>query len=465
MAERYQLQISEKQAPAAALRGYGNNAAAVGGALSGLGKGVEGLGAWLQERQDKWDAASVMNAQTEFARRMSYYLDNPQTGAMVKRKGGLARGLTGDTDRYADQVAAEIAGQLENDRQKAVFQSGIAKAKMPYFKQASRHEAGELEKHRKQAFEASMATAANDYLKSMDSADRQQAVSMAERAIRSQYQGAPEEYIQKAVDEAKSGMAAQWVAQVAQDDPRSALALLKDESLGILPEARAKLEAQIKPKAEIYEVQEIADGLIAKYPQGTEQELYDYVRKHYEGQKEEKIISAVKARVNERHIKEDNEERALYKQQKEYYQGLLAGMLNGEYPTQEQIALDVETGKLDAQHGWQLNSMIGTMATAAGTRKRLEKAMPGWNGMTAEQQDEAVMRAMPDGPTRAEHEAEAARLLEMALNSGITDKEFEAEVKASAGNMRITRREAAEFLGLRGKMGKEQSAFLSLQQV
>ncbi|MBQ9564594.1 MAG: transglycosylase SLT domain-containing protein, partial [Synergistaceae bacterium] len=459
MANRYQLQIGERQTPAAALRGYGNNAAAVGGALSGLGKGIEGVGDWLQKRQDKWDAASVMNAQTEFARRMSDYMDNPETGATVKRKGGLAQGLTKDTDAYADQVAAEIAGKLENDRQKAVFRSGIARAKMPYFNQASRHEARELEVHRKQAFDAAMAVANKEYLQSTDNADRERAVEKAANAIRSQYFGAPAEYINQAIDETRSGMAAQWVAKVAQDDPRAALILLKGGSLGLLPETRNKLEGQIKPKAEIYEIQSIADELIAKYPQGTEQGLYDYVRKRYEGEKEEKILSAVKARVNERKINESNEETALRKAQKETFDNYVAGMLNGEYPTHEQIQDDVNSGRMDSEHGWRLNNMLGTMATAAGTRKRLEKT-PGWNNLKDWQQDEAVMRAMPDGPTDAEHNAAAGWLLEMAFDSGVTDSEFEAEVKATLGNMRITRREAAELRGLRGKMTKEQSAFV-----
>lgn len=462
MADRYRLQADEKQTPAAFGRVYDGNGAIIGGALGGLGKGVEGWGLWLQERQDKWDAATVMNAQTEFARRMTDYLDNPETGATVKRKFGAANGLTKDTDKFADKTARDISAMLDNDRQRAVFKSGIDRAKMPYIRQSSSHEARELEAFRKQAFEANIAAAGDMYIRGADNPEiREQAVGMAANAIRSQYFGADEKYIRRAIDETRSGMAAQYVAKAARDDPRAALEMLKDESLGLLPETRDKLEAQIKPRAEIYEIQEIADELAQKYPQGDERELYDYVRRHYEGEKEEKIISAVKARVNERKINEDNEERALREQQSDNYDNYLAAMLRGEYPTHEQLERAVADGTLDARHGWQLSNMLGTMATAAGTRKQLAKTIPGWNGMTESEQDEAVMKAMPDGPTKREHEAEVSRLLKTAFDSGVTDSEFKSDVNNSLGNMRITRREAAEFLGLRGKMGQEQKAFLN----
>ena len=462
MAERYQLKVAEGQVPSAFLRSYNNGSAGqVGAAWGQVGGELGKWGAWLKERQDKWDAATVMNAQTEFARRMSERLDHPETGWTVTRKGSASLHMTEDTDAYADKVAQEISEMLENDQQRAVFNSGIAKAKLPYMRQASTHEARELEVHHKQAFEANIAAANDCYLRGADSPElRQQAVDMAANAIRSRYFGAPTEYIDRAIAETKSGMASQWVAKVAQDDPRAAMKMLEDESLGLLPEAANKLRAAIKPKAEIYEIQAIADELIQDYPQGTEQELYRVIRRDYGGEKEERIITAVKARVNERHIKEDNEERALKKQQGEYFDTLLAGMLRGEYPTHEQIEQDVDSGKLDPSHGWRLDGMIQTQATAAGTRKRLERTMPGWSGMSTEQQDEAVMLAMPDGPTRGEHEAEAARLLKMVFDGNVTNREFETEVKATLGNMRITRREAAELLGIRGKLKEEQKAFL-----
>ncbi|MBQ9565681.1 MAG: peptidoglycan DD-metalloendopeptidase family protein [Synergistaceae bacterium] len=429
--ERYQQQVAEGAVPSAFLRSYANGSAgqvpAAWGQLSGP---IREWGLWLKEREDKWDAATVMNAQTEFARRMSDWLDNPETGQTVTRKGGAARGLNDDTDAYADKVAREISGRLENDQQRAIFNSGIAKAKQPYMRQASTHEAREREVYRKQAFDANMAAANDLYLKSENNPEaRRQAVDMAANAIRSQYFGAPEEYIDRAIDETKSGMAAQWVAKVAQDNPRAALEMLKDESLGLLPETRNKLEAQIKPRAEIYERQLIIDDLVQRYHSGQEMEGLKYIREYYEGEERERLVSAYKTRMNELEIDQNNARRLRAQAQEDFFDNLYRRTVQGETFTKAQLDQMYLDGKLSEQrHNYAVNNWI----IAAGNRAKIEK------------------RIFAENPEIPQAELDARVMREM----GTTDEEYKqtfvtAAHMASLGQLK---EDAVDALYKRGKL-------------
>jgi murein DD-endopeptidase MepM/ murein hydrolase activator NlpD len=459
--ERYQRQVAEGQTPSAFLRSYdaGNTTAQIGAAWGQVGGALEKWGAWAQKRQDEWDAATVMNAQTEFARRMSDYLDNPDTGQTVTRKSGAARDLTKDTDAYADKTAQEISGLLENDRQRAVFNSGIPKAKMPFTRQASDYEARELQVFRKQAFDANIAAAQDMYLRAADSpADRERAVDMAANAIRSQYFGAPEEYIDLAIAEARSGMAAQWVSHVAQENPMTAMEMLNDKSLGLLPETRNKLEAQIKPRAEIYEVQDIVDGLAAQFPQGMEGAGLEYIRQKYEGPLEEKIASAYKMRMNELDIDQNNARRMRAQAQEDRWNEILSSYVEtGLWPNEAEVQLMVANGEISPTRGAAMLDNKLVAKTRAQTEKRLSKD-PAWVTLKPEQQEELVMREM--GVTTEERKELLSYLWGGVLDGSVTD----AEVRQWYANGRITKAEKERLINADKRMSVEQKAFVDQQK-
>ena len=124
MVQRYRNQINEAATPAAFGRNYVDGAATgvyVAGALAGAGEEIRRFAEVRKRRQDEWDAATVMNAQTEYARQMTEWMDDPETGKLQTQKLGAARGLTDETFRYADELAEKIAGGLENENQKAAF--------------------------------------------------------------------------------------------------------------------------------------------------------------------------------------------------------------------------------------------------------------------------------------------------------------------------------------------------------
>ena len=459
--ERYQRQVAEGQTPSAFLRNHdtGHTTAQIGAAWGQVGGALEKWGAWAQKRQDEWDAATVMNAQTEFTRRMSDYLDNPETGQTVTRKLGNARNLAKDTDDYADKMAQEISGALENDRQRAVFNSGIARAKMPFARQASNYEARELQAFRKQAFDANIAAAQNLYLRAADSpADRARAVDMAANAIRSQYFGAPEEYIDQAIAETKSGMAAQWVAHVAQDDPMTAMQMLNDKSLGLLPETKDKLAAQIKPRAEIYEVQDIVDGLAAQFPEGHEGEALAYIRKNYDGPMEEKIASAFKMRMNELDVDQTQARRMRAQAQEDRWNEILSSYVEtGLWPNEAEVQMMVANGEISPARGASMIDNKLVAQTRAQIEKRLSKE-PGWTNLKPGQQEELIMREM--GVTKAEREGLLAYLWGGVLDGSVTD----AEVKQWYANGRITKAEQERLINADKRMSAEQRAFVDQQK-
>ena len=143
MVQRYRNQINEAATPAAFGRNYVDGAATgvnVAGAIAGAGDELRRFAEVRKRQQDEWDAATVMNAQTEYARQMAEWMDDPETGKLQTLKLGAARGLTDETFQYADELAEKIAGGLENENQKAAFLRIAERAKLPYWKQASEYE-------------------------------------------------------------------------------------------------------------------------------------------------------------------------------------------------------------------------------------------------------------------------------------------------------------------------------------
>ena len=263
MVQRYRNQINEAATPAAFGRNYVDGAATgvyVAGALAGAGEEIRRFAEVRKRRQDEWDAATVMNAQTEYARQMTEWMDDPETGKLQTQKLGAARGLTDETFRYADELAEKIAGGLENENQKAAFLRIAERAKLPYWKQASEYEARQMKAYKDQAFQASMEAGATAVQRSPDDPFVFESVrQQRENAIRAQLYGAAPETISRAVEEANSDLEAQRIAVVASRDPFAALAMTEDSTY-LLPDAATGLRNKLSPEVERLERQAAAEA-------------------------------------------------------------------------------------------------------------------------------------------------------------------------------------------------------------
>lgn len=457
MAERYQLQIGERATPGTFGRAYGagGTGAQVGSALAGVGQAAQKWGAYLQEYQAEWDAASVMNAQNEYARRMADRLDNPETGWTVTRKLGAARGLTGETWDYAEQTAREIEAQLENENQKAAFRNIAERAKLTYWKQASVHEAREIRTYQDQAFQTSVASANELVTKApADEFAVRTAREQVENAIRAQYYGSDEKFIQQTIEQAYSDMDARRITLIAQDDPVGALAMLEqDDGLALTPEAKAELKARIQPKAEVYEVQGIVDGLVSEFPQGKERDGLIEIRKRYNGPMQDKIASAYKTRMNELDIDENQERRLKALQQEANFEELYKVLAQGGTVSKELLDDWYFSGKISMQrHEYGVRNWIEQTANRARIEARLLSDNP---DMTQEELDAGVMRQM--GVTDEEHKRIFAQAAKLAALGRL--KEYELDAAHKAG--KLTTEEAEKLKGQMKAWDKSQSAHYS----
>ena len=152
MAQRYELQVNEQSPAGAFIQAPSVNASQIGAGIASIGGVIGQWGAFMQKRQDEWDAATVINAQTEFQKQMNDWLYNPDNGQTVTRKLGSAKDLTIDTDEYSNKLIKDISGKLENDNQRIAFRNTAEKLKMPYWEQASRHEAREFKQFKDQSY-------------------------------------------------------------------------------------------------------------------------------------------------------------------------------------------------------------------------------------------------------------------------------------------------------------------------
>ena len=283
MVQRYRKQINEAATPAAFGRNYVDGAATgvnVAGAIAGAGDELRRFAEVRKRQQDEWDAATVMNAQTEYARQMTEWMDDPETGKLQTLKLGAARGLTDETFRYADELAKKIAAGLENENQKAAFLRIAERAKLPYWKQASEHEARQMRAYKDQAFQASMEAGATAVQRSPGDPFVFESVrQQRENAVRAQLQGAAPEAISRAVEEANSDLEATRIAVVASQDPVAALAmtegspyLLPDTAAGLRKKLGAeveRLERQAADEAEKAAVYATTDALMDRF--GTDE--------------------------------------------------------------------------------------------------------------------------------------------------------------------------------------------------
>ena len=311
MAERYQLQIKEQATPAA----FGhmpNMSVPQTNAFSMIGEQLGKFAEFQKRRQDEWDAASVMNAQVEFDKQLNDYLSNPETGLLNVRKLNSARGLSDETFNYADTIAERIAGQLGNDNQKIAFKKIAERAKLPYWKHASEYEARQIEEYKKQSFQSSLESANNLLmLNPNDNFVVGTAREQVANAIRAQYYGSPDDYIENMISDAYSQMDAQRIAMIAETDPKKAYELLKSEDIKIKPDVAAKLEGTLKKQVERDAVYTISDNYWNKYGNANE-ETYKaiYSDPNLTNEQKDMVWSRVVTRDNsEKRWKQDQEKK------------------------------------------------------------------------------------------------------------------------------------------------------------
>ncbi|MDR1515658.1 MAG: transglycosylase SLT domain-containing protein [Synergistaceae bacterium] len=250
MAQRYGLQIQERSAPAAFERNAVDGAATgvqVGHAMQGLGGAVQDMSAMLVVREDKQANYDAMAALRDYKRGMLDYLNNPDTGAFNTRKLGNARGLTGDVDKYANDLAISIRKGL-SPRAVEKFDLIEQETRMPFITESSKFEAAQGREYEDMTFRSVLAENANTVAampysaEVFDSAAREGVL-----AIEVRMQGAPESAVRLAQRGYVSGLEAGRIAKIAEENPILADELARESEL--LNDAdRKKIQEVVKPE-------------------------------------------------------------------------------------------------------------------------------------------------------------------------------------------------------------------------
>lgn len=459
--ERYRSQIGASRLPQAYGQNFVDGAATgvqVAGAWGRLGETIQKAGEVMKRRQDEWDATRAMEANNELVKRMTSYMEDPDTGVLNTRKLGLARGLTQQADADTDRFIAEIEGQLDNDAQKQAFRAMAERSRVPFWKQASHFEAAQVNEYRGQVFKNTLDAGMQMTLRDpMDEGAFEAASVQGATAIRAQYVGADEKVVKAAVDEYVSGLEAARISAVSEGNPLLGEALIKSSPY-LTPMDARKLRGAIGPKADIYRRQEAVDDLVQRFGPGQEQEGLAWIREHKGGEEEERLASAYKQRIGEMTVREVNADAELRKQQEaNFTQMYKDAKIRGDIPTREELNAAFDNNLISRAHYNQGLALLDVAATRAGVTRKLSKD-PDWSSLTPQQQEERIMRGM--GVTKEDREAALAAIQAGVLDGTMTDAELSAYHKSG----RITSAELERFKGMDNKLTGEQKGFVGVQR-
>lgn len=261
--------------------------------------------------QAKADDLAVLDASNRWAEDITGFLNDPEKG-IYTRMGKGAKGATGDTAKHLDEIEREISKGLENDRQRELFKRFVMRDRLSRIEGVSRHERSEFNKYRLQVADDSVNTAISSISASpYDEETFQAELDRAENAIISIIGDQGEEIVSEKVKSLHSAAHLARLAGILQDNPRAAEAYFKENKDKIDGQQHAKWKAAIEKEVSILFGQEESDRLYQKFGIDGEAKAVKWVRDHYEGDKESKLMTHLQARyVDERRFKAERESKA-----------------------------------------------------------------------------------------------------------------------------------------------------------
>lgn len=458
MVARYERQIGEQNMPNAYLRNHVTPDAAgagVAAAIGGLGNAVGNIALRVQaynDRQDEIDAQAALN---DYNARMNDYLNNPETGQLVTRKLGDAKGVLQDTDDYATTTAQEISGKLSKGAA-ARFGLQEGRVRTSFTNTSAKYEAGQRQAYGDAQFKATL-TGGLDLARAnpTDYGTLDTAIDTGVLAIGEQMQGAPEEAVLQAQKAYASQVEASAIATVAQQDPVLANAMIQGAQY-LTADDKASLEKAVKPEVERIKVQEFVDGFITDYPPEREAEGIAAIRKRYEGEEEERRVSAYKMRCNELAVGSAAKKESMTAQRKQITEQWYA-----EFTAQGQIipraaALELQArGLLESSDVDKIDRWNESVSNVAKIKSRLLSENPDWS---PEELHRGVQRELGITPEegRAVFLNTRVRVMEGTATKSDIDY-FEQQGWLSPS-------EAEQLKDLQSSFGKEQQKFFADQR-
>jgi hypothetical protein len=219
-------------------------------------------------------------------------------------------------ETYVD-IMSEFSDLAENGNQQAIVMETLMRQMPGYQGQVARHEAAELQKAKVESLKASLSQLSEMAVQSSGDPETLEVVSNEVERIATALSGhLGEEVVVGIVDETMSDIHTKIVNKLLVGDPEVAQAYFDTHKDEIDSVARTKIEAFIADKREIVENQALSEEIYTNFGLNNEDDALEYIRKHYEGEKEDKIISRVQALyVDARRIQTQKEQQtydALY---------------------------------------------------------------------------------------------------------------------------------------------------------
>lgn len=275
--------------------------------LGQAGQGLTKLGLVVDAIQEKEDADKVLQAETAMRERYLEFENEARN-----RKGQQAWGLAEDTKKWWDTAGQEVAQELSNDRQKALFKRTIGKLRISSLSGMSRYETEQRNISLEESAKASIVSSIN---LAAANANDPTAVNEAKKDVlkrvelMAQLNGWTPERV--AVEQAQhtTNLHKQVIQQMAVNNPKGAAAYYEANKGEIDGAQRAEMEATLQAGKLSVLSQETADQLMASNM--TEQDGLDYIRKNFEGDDEKAITAEWKTRQAERTAARERQQRSL----------------------------------------------------------------------------------------------------------------------------------------------------------
>lgn len=316
-------------------------------------KGLEALRLGLEARREKQDQYQLASAVNEFRRSNTEYL-HARDGGVFSKKGGQVFGISEQYDRHAQATMEDIVKRYKmNDRVRESFIGATNALRDSSLSSVMRYEQRETDAARELEWKTMAGESLNNAaLCYNDDAAFNEELNIGLGAVAQQFAPYGDEVVGRKLKEFASKCQTSRVAAMLEDDPRAAEAYLKKHRNEFAGADFLKVKKAVDDRVDVIEVQETTDGLVRRF--GSESAALAHVRKHYEGDMENKLVTAVKARFGEMRAAQGAAQVALAERQEGNFQKLVAEYIDKGLPVPDRLLNDMKrTKELNAAGaGW-----------------------------------------------------------------------------------------------------------------
>lgn len=417
-------------------------------------KGLEALHLGLEARQEKQDQYQLASAVNEFRRANTEYL-HARDGGVFSKKGGQTFGVSEQYDQYAQTTMDEIVRRYKmNDRVRESFIGATNALRDSSLSSVMRYEQHETDAARELEWKT-MAdeTLSNAALCYSDDTAFNEELNIGMGAVAQQFAPYGDTVVGQKLKEFASKCQTSRVAAMLEDDPRAAEAYLKKYKSEFIGADFLRVKKAVDDRMDVLRVQETTDGLARRFD--SESAALAHVRRHYEGDMENKLVAAVKTRFGEMRIARNDAEKTAAQRQNDAFATLRKEYWdNGKTVPQTQLETMYRSGRLSDSGYDSALKYNRSLVDRAGKVRWAQDHIENWGALTLEQQDAKIQELF--GYTRQEREDYAKAIHQKALfgelgeddiklgyNYGLIDSREKAKAEAMLKSVKAA--DKAEF--------------------